>query len=127
MFDDRLAMKPDEKSIPMHCLYNYLPFQTIHRIIDKDISILSYNFKKNDCICIISDAALLSSKNKSNTMSKIIGVPERPCLGMEPSYILVKKLDEYLLEEKEKISTLNTSFNLRQSISMTVFSEIRSY
>lgn len=129
-FSDRIAGDTGNYSCPgkemdyRHgCLRDFIPFQAIHRLITRDCNIHGTQFRSGDFACIIPDALFFSTKD--NVVSAVIGAPERPCMGIHISSIIVEAFENYFKTiPQELVSSWRIEFDLKPSLSALEFSRI---
>jgi hypothetical protein len=104
------------------CLRDFIPFQSIHRMITRDCVIAGMQFRKGEFVCIIPDA--LGFSTDEYIVSAVIGAPSRPCMGMHISSKIVDAYESYFLKNEAKLSEWEIHYNLQPSVSVLEFSRL---
>jgi hypothetical protein len=128
-FDDRLVHRRenyDRKEVSERyknsCLKDFIPFQTIHRMITRDFSVDEISFRKGDFVCIIPDALFVSSSE--GVVSAVIGAPSRPCMGMQISSRIVDAYENYFSKLSGETVQWSVDFELQPTLSALEFRKL---
>jgi hypothetical protein len=104
------------------CLRDFIPFQSIHRMITRDCVIEGVKFNKGDFACIIPDA--LSLAKEEYFVSAVIGAPDRPCMGMYISSRIVDAYESYFIRNEARLAKWQVYFDFQPSVSALEFSNL---